>query len=672
MSTALVLSNQSLLVNIDYQVGIKDLYFPHIGMENQLNKYRNSFFIMIDGRYYLPGSDDVTIEIDYMPFTAIGKSTLTFKEQQVTITLTDFVLVDKNIYVRNYGITNNSLEKKEVRIFQQNNFSLSESLYADTTSWYQPSGALLHYKNNRYLAIFSSNSIYQFTCAAKSDNNNLGAYPDDKGELIYNIVATGNVNSCIAFKHEVLPQSNINGDIALAAGKSLAEVEKLINYYRHQDNEGLLKQTKEVWYKLLKTEDSQLKLSPTIPMSIQGKIRDKYWRSIIQIIAQIDKEGCVVAATDGQFLKNEGVDSYSYYWPRDGANVVLALNKLGQQKLARRCLNYSLKMTEGRGFFLHKYLPVTDSGKPALGSSWHGWVDYRGQEILPIQEDATAINIIAIADYFTTFKDKQFIISNWNYIEAIIKFLKSYNFKKFKSRTNISDYVTGFKFNNKSSFASKTCLPYPSFDIWEQYFGIFTHTAVLLLESIKKSIVLTDVVNAKYLKADLEAYYENLKKDILNYLHDKHLQKFIKGYIFSEKKLSVYKNDSADAALINAFNLVTDSEIKQLLKETILKDIKKLEVQTEIAGIARKEDDHYLHLDGEYNGNPWILTSLWMAEFAKQTSDTNAMLNYINWVIEHTDKTGLMPEQTNPFTGFALGVKPLTWNHAEFIRLLWS
>lgn len=672
MSTALVLSNQNLLVNIDYNGQLKDLYFPHVGMENQLNKYRNKFFVRIDNEFIDFESSKASIEIDYEPYTAVGKLIITFPDYKVRLVLKDYVLIEKNIYVRDYELENYGNSSRSIIIYMQNNFALSESMYSDTATWYQPSGVLLHYKNNRYLAIASKKKFYQINCAAKSDNFGLGAYPNSEGKLEYNIVATGSVNSCISIKCELAASEKSFGDVSIIAAKSLAEIENLVNYYRGLTNSEMYTSVKRTWGKLLNTEDRQLKLASAFDQTDASTIRNNYWRSIVQIISQIDKQGCIVAANDGHYLKEDGVDSYSYYWPRDGANVILALNKLGQQKVARRCLNYSLKMTEGRGYFMHKYLPVTDAEKPALGSSWHGWVDYRGQEILPIQEDATAMNLIVIVDYFKTFKDKQFLIKNWNYIESIIKFLKSYNFKRYRGKSSINDYVEGFNFNNENSFASKSNLPYPSFDIWEQYFGIFTHTSILLLEAIKSAIEITEEINAIYLKQDLEAYYINLKKDIVSYLVDKNDNTFIKGFIFSETEKKIYKDSSMDAALINAFNISTDADVKAILKNTIDLKLKKILINTEIRGIARKEEDHYLHLEGDYQGNPWILTSLWMAEYAKQNGDNVEMNTRLKWVLKHTDHTGLMAEQTNPYSGFALGVKPLTWNHAEFIRLLWS
>lgn len=668
MSTALVLSNQNLLVNIDYNLQMKDFYFPHVGQENQLNQYVNKMFFWIDGRFFYTGSSQTKISIDYQENSAIGLASLEFSELPIRIEFKYYVLVDRNIYVREFKVINNDSRAHQIKLFFQCNFAISESNYADTVVWYQPAGALIHYKNDRFIAIASKDKIYQFSCAAKSDNSGLGAYPDKDGELKYNVVSTGNVNSCLSYLINLDTNSSYNGDVCVAAGRNLNEVEKLLSYYRQSSLTDLENNTTKIWRKLLVDELNQLQLPKSLSLEDQKSIRNQYWRSIVQLISQIDKDGCIVAANDGQYLKDGGTDTYSYYWPRDGANTILALNRLGQHKLARRCLNYALRATAGKGYFMHKYFPSFDEGKPALGSSWHTWVDYQGKELLPIQEDATALALIAISDYYHSFKDTDFLKLNWNNIEAIIKFLKSYNFAKFQPKTSINTYVSGFKFSNQNSFASKSTLPYPSYDIWEQYLGVFSHTAILLLEAIKCSINLVEVVKAKYLKEDLIIYYKALKKDILTYLVDNESNTFIKGISFAEENKLVAKDTSADAALFDAYNVCTDKEIRVILQRTIARNLPKLELKNEIGGIARKENDHYLHLSGDYQGNPWLLTSLWMSQAESSNGNLQGAMSYLNWVISHTDKTGVMAEQVNPYTGFGLGVKPLTWNHAEYIK----
>lgn len=670
MSTALVLSNQKYLVNIDHKSEVKDLFFPHIGLENQLNKFRNHSCVWIDGVIYNFSDDNVEVVINYDDFSATGYSVVKIASEQVEIGFKYFMLTDLNIFYRKFCITNNSDEEKTIKIFFQNNYALRESLYADTAVWYQPVGALLHYKKDRYLAIVSQDKFYQFSCAAKSDFNDKGAIPDSNGELNYNVVATGNVNSCVSFKFTIAAGQKATSDLGIAVATSLAEVEKLVKIYRERNIDEAYDEVRNVWRNMLIKEAEAIKVSNRTNNELTEKIQRYYYNSIIQVLSQIDRDGCIVAASDGQYIKKDGVDTYSYYWPRDGANVILALNKLKQQAIAKKALKFSLRMTESRGYFLHKYLPTTELMRPALGSSWHGWIDQEGREILPIQEDATALNLIAIVDYFNTFNDKAFLIRNWNYIEAIIKFLKSFNYKRYKSRTNIGQYVSGFDFGKNENFVSKSYLPYPSFDIWEQYYGIFTHTSILVLEAIGKAAIIAKEMNAIYLEQDLNAFYSNLKNDILKYLVNQEDGMFIKGIIFPNNNEAMYVDKSMDAALINAYNLSTDKEIRAILKTTIDKKLHLITLNTEVGGIARKESDHFLHLDGDYPGNPWILCSLWMAEMNIQNDDPSVAFDYIDWVIKHSDHTGLMPEQTNPYTGFSLGVKPLTWNHAEFIRLL--
>jgi GH15 family glucan-1,4-alpha-glucosidase len=58
---------------------------------------------------------------------------------------------------------------------------------------------------------------------------------------------------------------------------------------------------------------------------------------------------------------------------------------------------------------------------------------------------------------------------------------------------------------------------------------------------------------------------------------------------------------------------------------------------------------------------------MWRLRLALSENDLDFAKRIMIWVLDHFDKTGLIPEQTDPRNGYSLGIKPLTWSHAEFL-----
>ena len=97
----------------------------------------------------------------------------------------------------------------------------------------------------------------------------------------------------------------------------------------------------------------------------------------------------------------------------------------------------------------------------------------------------------------------------------------------------------------------------------------------------------------------------------------------------------------------------------------------RLELDTEVGGVARYEGDNYHRVSIETPGNPWFITTLWLAQYyisiAKREEDMNIVKDRLEWCVKYAYPSGVMPEQLHPYTGEHISAGPLTWSHAEFI-----
>jgi len=70
-------------------------------------------------------------------------------------------------------------------------------------------------------------------------------------------------------------------------------------------------------------------------------------------------------------------------------------------------------------------------------------------------------------------------------------------------------------------------------------------------------------------------------------------------------------------------------------------------------------------------GNPWFITSLWLAQWyiarAKTVDDLKGAEDILKWVAARALPSGILAEQVNPYTGAPLSVSPLTWSHAGVV-----
>ncbi|KXK27226.1 MAG: hypothetical protein TR69_WS6001000094 [candidate division WS6 bacterium OLB20] len=210
MSTALVYGNGSMLVNVNNRLNIADLYWPYVGQENHLNEVPNQMFLRIDGT--LDMLTDWEISPAYTEDSLVGKSSARSVFRKLMFSLREAVLPDKQVFLREYSFTNSADYTREVYLYVKNNFRLMEGDIGDTALWYPKAGALVHYKKNRYLAVGSSGVLHQFTCASPLDNSGRGAFPDTEGQLAYNPVATGEVESCLSVKLTIAPGERVTAD----------------------------------------------------------------------------------------------------------------------------------------------------------------------------------------------------------------------------------------------------------------------------------------------------------------------------------------------------------------------------------------------------------------------------------------------------------------------------
>jgi GH15 family glucan-1,4-alpha-glucosidase len=113
------------------------------------------------------------------------------------------------------------------------------------------------------------------------------------------------------------------------------------------------------------------------------------------------------------------------------------------------------------------------------------------------------------------------------------------------------------------------------------------------------------------------------------------------------------------------FGYYTD---KSKLDNTVKAIEKYLSDKSPSGGTPRYEHDQYFTTDPPYMGNPWFVTTFWLAQYYIRAGMLDKAQSILSWSMTKTLPSGVFSEQVDPGNGAPLSVAPLVWSHAEFIN----
>jgi GH15 family glucan-1,4-alpha-glucosidase len=315
------------------------------------------------------------------------------------------------------------------------------------------------------------------------------------------------------------------------------------------------------------------------------------------------------------------------------------LIRLGLFEEPKRFFSFCRDIIDPEGYLAHKYQPDR-----SIGSTWHPLVHNNHSE-RAIQEDETAIVIYMLGEYFEASKDIEFVQSMYaTFIQPAANFMA--------------------EFRDKS-----TKLPHASYDLWEEKFLTTTYTVAVVYRAL-----LTAADTAEVLEfPDDAARWRDVAAEIAENCHvffDDKRGAFRKGYLLMDDGTLQFDEtldvSSAYGPLMFATRAFGSTAIRGAYK--VLEDV--LYAKSPSGGMPRYEHDAYFASDPPYLGNPWFVSTLWLAQYYLQLARNPDAEQIIEWVLKRTVSSGVLSEQINPANGTPVGVTPLVWSHAELINTL--
>ena len=627
----LPVGNGSLLVNFDDKYQIRDIYFPHVGQENHSEGFPFRFGVWIDGDFSWVHEDEWQRELKYLPDSLITDVSLRNVELDVEFVCNDTVSGRENVYLRRIKVRDLTEKPRDIRVFLHHDFRIYENKIGDTAFYDPETLSLIHYKKHRYFLINTLPHFDQFATGRKAFRNMEGTWRDaEDGELHGGAITEGSVDSTIA----VHGSGEFEFYYWIAAGTSHHQVSKINRRLLESSPDSLFEKADLRWSHWLSKYEFQLD-------SVNEKVRSLFIRSLLITESQIDEGGAIIAANDHD-VTERATDHYSYLWPRDGAFVANALDLVGRGDITRKFFELCGRIVHERGYFLQKY-----NADGTVGSGWHAyWDKYRGIEMLPIQEDETALVLWALWEHFSIHKDDQFARGLYHYL--ILKcgdFLAKYR-----------DPATG--------------LPLPSWNLWEDRRGVHTFTCATVVAGLRAAAnfaeLFGDIENASTYRAAADEVVAGIRTHLFSVEHGRFLRS-----LQANGDDSLTPDSAVDASLFGVFYFGCFDADDPMVVGTMNAIEQKL-ANNGIGGVARFENDGYMRESEGIVGNSWIICTLWLAEHKIAIGEFDAALKLIEWVADQALPSGVLPEQVDPITGKHLSVSPLTWSHSTFVATVVS
>ena len=642
MPRSLVLGNGNVLIGFDATYTVRDIFYPRVGDANQTmgNECRTGFFI--DGRFAWLDSGAWQRELGYAEDSLVSDVRLTHPGLGITVHFEDYVDLARNWFIRNVEVTSpNGFNVG--RAFFHYDWYIEGSDIGNTVLYEPRHRAVIAYKANRYFLIggqVDADFGISTWANGKKGNGSLGTWVDaEDGVLGRNPIEQGSVDCTVGFDIGAVkagePRSLTHW---VCMGGRLSDVssygQDLIVERGSDTYRGRTLTYWQVW-----SEKDHRHIDNQLGQDATGLYR----RSVLTARTHVDNHGAIIASTDFDITKFAR-DTYAYAWPRDGAIVANALDRSGHEDCTRLFFTFCQEALVEEGFFLHKY---TAYAQP--GSSWLPWIDSHGVRTLPIQEDETGLVLWSLWQHYHLHQNLDFVVGLYSTLLV-----------------PAADWMVSY-------VDQRNGLPLPSWDLWEERWGVHAFTVGSVWAGLDAARNFADLFG------DVAAYVryrdaaERLREAADTHLYSAELGRFPRRVTVEDDE-SVTVDTVLDSAIHGLWRFGMYPPDDPRIVETMQAISGQLRNNADAGGIARYTDDYYFRVETDTRrvpGNPWFMCTMWLAQWhiatARTAADLQPASDIIDWVVKHQLPGGLLSEQLDPNTGAPLSVSPLTWSHAEFI-----
>lgn len=642
MARSLFLSNSYLSVCLDDNGYVRDIFYPHVGLENHVGGLKHRIGVMIDGYFSWLDAPEWSAALSYGAKSLVGQVTYEHAGMNVRLEMQDVVYNELPIFIRSVKVVNRNEAHKDIKIFFGQEFAIGEAKMRNTAFYDPTKNAVVHYRGRRVFLVnglSAAGGIDDYTVGVFGYEGKEGSWRDaEDGQLSKNAVEHGPADSVVRLCASCAQQDETQLFYWVCAAETLDDVYKLNELVLAKRPNAMVHSTTAYWQAWSNTRQPQFpQLTP--------EQEELYHTSLLLLRAHVDHDGGIIASPDSDMLLF-GKDSYSYVWPRDGAYVAMALDAAGYSHVTRAYFEFCRRALHVDGYLHHKFQP-----DGSLGSTWHSsikqtdWLDNRILQ-LPIQEDETATVLYALWKHYEASRDVEFIESLY---------------KPFIERA--ADFMVAFRDQD-------TGLPIHSYDLWEEVTAVSTYTCCTVYGGLMAASRFCELLGKQSHADTYQSVAHDLVRAMREHLYDPELTSFVRHAEITSG--GVQRAPVVDASSMFGLwyydVLPPDDPLFVATQNTI---DARLRLRTGIGGFIRYDADPYYRRHDQTDSNPWIITTLWdlqrRLKYAATVDELQTHIRDLQWVIDRKGKHPVLAEQFHPLSGESLSAMPLAWSHAEYV-----
>ena len=470
-------------------------------------------------------------------------------------------------------------------------------------------------------------------------------------------IAQGAVDSTIAHHVKVPAEGEKTVYMVIIAGHSREELLELHKWMVKIGPQGVIDRTTSYWRLWVGGHEHQLRQPARRRSSTCSSA------SLLVVRTQIDNGGAIIAANDSDIMQFSR-DTYSATCGRATARwsptrstwPASPTSPGGSTASARRSSPTTGTSTTS----------TTPTARPpragTRGSS-------RASGPCPIQEDETALVVWALWRHYYRYRDIEYIRPLW--VDLVQK---------------AADFMVKYR-------DPRTGLPLPSYDLWEERWGVHAFTVATVYGGLKAARNFAVCFGDREQGRDLQQGRrgsEGRRGEVPVQREAEPLRRGgwcprttprppdINDYTETVTALDAPTPPSTTCSkstrcstqslyAIFKFHLFEADDPRVVA--TMQQVEEKLWVKTSVGGVARYENDYYHRISNDIAavpGNPWFICTLWLADYyitrAKTPAELKLALPIFEWTASHALESGVLAEQVNPYTNEPISVSPLTWS----------
>lgn len=620
-----VVGNARMLATLDASGEIHRLFWPHVDYPQHVDRMFGGIFTSAFGHcvLWLNNPDHWHYGQNLTGDAPVCATEAKGRHMPVKVTVTDYAVPGQEVLARHYVFENLSPDMISFKFLYFSSLHLDNHGAGNAVLYHPNADALVHYRHGYAICIGATMPTAGYQCGGAlhdAGDGNLSGSPnslDSEGCLAWDI------NDLAGYQTRELT-------VFLAAGHRIEAGLAVLKQARQAGHRQLMEQTLEHW---------QHFWGPAGEMADDGLYR----RSLMVCRLLTDEgTGAVIAAPeiDEHYTKCGG---YGYCWPRDGVIVAYAMGRAGYHKFSEQFYRWCLTAQAASGAWLQRY-----DATGFLGPSWGHQIDETGSVLWGMWQ------------HYLQTGDEDFLREVW------------------PALAHGADYLC-------DNIDAKTRLPAPSFDLWEERVGEHAYSAAAVAAGLRSAaeaakklgqnqkaggwgqgadVIITGIDESLW-SEDRGHFLRTVMKKVSHdeYCHfinagqEAGVTRDSKGYC----SYYVRADETVDASLLG---LVYPYGLLSPHEPRVLRTVEAVETRLTspgTGGIKRYENDCYI------GGNPWNITTLWLALYHIAAGDREKAAFHLKWVQDHQTELGFLSEQVDRETGRPNWVIPLTWSHAMYI-----